>query len=221
MRFSSLSIVVPTKNEGEGIARVLEALKPYSDDIIVVDAHSRDDTSQIASRLGVRFYLDNGKGKGDAMQVGIAHAKGDVILFFDGDGSHEPNDIPRFVSPILEGRADLVIGSRRTGGSEDVEISWRGIVRAFGCDLIVMILNHRWNAHFTDVLYSFRAIRRDIVQSLELKATDFLIEQEMVIACLKKGYRILEIPSHEYARGWGVPKLKTITGIKFLWHLFR
>ncbi len=220
MCFPSVSIIVPTKGEGHGIAKVLESIKPYSDDIIVVDGHSEDGTREIAERCGARFFLDNRKGKGDAMQVGIEKAKGEVLVFFDADGSHEPKDIPRLVQPIFDNHADLVIGSRRTGGSEDVEISFRGMIRAFGCDLIVMLLNYRWNVHFTDILYSFRAIRRDIVQHLTLKATDFVIEQEMVIHCLKKGYRVLEIPSREYARGWGQSKLKTISGLKFLWHLF-
>lgn len=221
MYLPGVSIIVPTKGEGQGIARVLESLKHYTDDVVVVDGHSEDGTREIASRSGARFFLDNRKGKGDAMLVGIEQAKGSVLLFFDGDGSHEPKDIPRLVQPILEDRADLVIGSRRTGGSEDVEISPRGMVRAFGCDLIVMLLNRRWNVRFTDILYSFRAIRRDIVPHLGLTATDFVIEQEMVIRCLKKGYRVLEVPSHEYARQWGTPKLRTITGVKFLWHLFK
>ena len=221
MLFPNLSIVLPTKNEAEGIERVLESLKPYSDDIIVVDGHSNDGTREIAEKCGVRFVLDNQRGYGDAIKVGIKEARRDILVFFVGDGSNEPKDIPNLIQPILDKRADLVIGSRRKGGSEDVEISLTGMIRAGGCDILTLILNYRWKVNLTDGINGYKAIRREVALSLGLTSDDFVIEQEEVIKCLKKGYKILEIPTHEYARGWGSSKLQTIMGIKFFFYMIR
>ncbi len=132
---SKVSIIIAAKNEGQGIKRILESVKPYSNDILVVDGHSNDGTKETAEKLGARFLLDNRKGRGDALKIGIENAKNPILLFFDADGSHEEKDIPNFVNPIIEEKADLVIGSRRTGGSFDIDVSLTGIVRSAGCDL--------------------------------------------------------------------------------------
>ncbi len=213
---SKVSIVVACKNEGEGIKKVLDSIKKYSNDIIVVDGHSNDGTEEKAKNSGASFYLDNKKGRGDALRMGIKHAKGEILVFFDADGSHEEKDIPSLVIPIIKKEADLVIGSRRTGGSFDVSVDITGIVRAAGCDFLVSLVNHKYKTSLTDILYSFRAIRASTAKKLNFKSNDFSIEQEIVVLCLKKGYKVKEIPSREKARGWGKSKLHTLTGIKFL-----
>ena len=212
---NKVSIVIACKGEGEGIKRILKSLERYSDDIIVVDGHSNDGTKEEAKKFGARFFLDNKKGRGDALKIGIKNAKGDVLVFFDADGSHEATDIPRFVKPILQKDADLVIGSRRTGGSFDINTNLTGIIRSAGCDFLVNMVNHKFKTSLTDILFSFRAIRASSARELRFKSDDFGIEQEMVVSCLKNGYKVLEIPSREKARGWGKSKLHTLTGIKF------
>ena len=218
---SKVSIIIACKNEGEGIGKILKSVKKYSDDIVVVDGHSSDGTREIVKKLGVRFYLDHKKGRGDALKIGIKKAKNDILVFFDADESHNALDIPRFVTPIIQKEADLVIGSRRTGGSSDLNINLTGIIRSAGCDFLVAIVNHKFNTNLTDILYSFRAIRRPTALNLKLISDDFGVEQEMVVACLKKGFRVKEIPSREKARGWGKSKLKTITGVKFIFALLK
>ena len=213
---SSISIVLPAKNEGAGIASILKILKKYSNDIIVVDGHSQDKTEAVTSKMGARFYLDNGKGKGDAMKIGVLHAKRDIVIFFDADGSHDPKGIPEMAKLLLSKKADFVMGSRRTGGSFDVEMSFTGIIRSAGCDFLVMLINKRYGTKLTDVLYSFRGIRKPVFTKLRLKEDGFGIEQEMVMSCLKNGYKVREIPSRECARGWGASKLRTIEGFRFL-----
>ncbi len=213
---SKVSIVVACKNEGEGIKKVLGSIREYSNDIIVVDGHSNDGTEEKVKKFGASFYLDNKKGRGDALKIGIMHAKNELIVFFDADGSHDEKDIPYLVNPILKKQADLVVGSRRTGGSFDVSVNITGIVRAAGCDFLVSLVNHKFKTSLTDILYSFRAIKASTARKLNFKSNDFGIEQEMVVACLKKAYRVKEIPSREKARGWGKSKLHTLTGIKFL-----
>lgn len=216
---SKVSIIIACKNEGEGIEKILKSVKKYTDHIIVVDGHSNDGTEEVVKRFGAAFYLDNKKGRGDALKIGIRHSKGEVIVFFDADGSHEEKDIPNLVAPILKKQADLVIGSRRTGGSFDINVDFTGVIRSAGSDFLVSLVNQRFKTSLTDILYSFRAIKTSTAKKLNFKSEDFGIEQEMVVTCLKKGYKVLEIPSREKARGWGKSKLHTLTGIKFIFSL--
>jgi len=221
MKNLSISIIVPAKNEDAGIGKILHELKKFSDDVIVVDGHSHDNTKKIVTGMGVRFYLDHKLGKGDAMKVGVAKAKHEVVIFFDADGSHDKHDIPAMARLLLSKKADFVMGSRRTGGSFDLSMSLTGIIRSAGCDFLVMLINKRFHAALTDVLYSFRGIRKSVFKKLDLQENGFGIEQEMVIQCLKKGYTVAEIPSRESARGWGTSKLRTIAGLRFLTMIFR
>ena len=213
---SKVSIIIACKNEGEGIERILQSIKKYSEDIIVVDGHSNDGTEEMVKKHKASFYLDNKKGRGDAVKIGIKKAKGEALVFFDADGSHDEKDIPGLIEPILKKEADMVIGSRRTGGSFDVNVNLTGIVRSAGCDFLVCLINRKFKTNLTDILYSFRAIRASTAKKLDFKSNDFGIEQEMVATCLKKGHKVLEIPSREKARGWGKSKLHTLVGIKFV-----
>ncbi len=216
-----ISIVIPAKNEGEGIGRIIRSVRRFSNDIIVVDGHSSDNTKQTTEKLKARFYLDNKRGKGDAMKVGVSKAKYDVIIFFDADGSHDEKDILVMATLLLKRKAGLVMGSRRTGGSHDINMSFTGIIRSAGCDLLVVLINNRFKTQLTDVLYSFRGVRKEVFKKLRLKEDGFGVEQEMVLNSIKKGFTVLEIPSREKARGWGRSKLNTITGVKFLWAVLR
>lgn len=211
-----ISIVVPTKNEGEGLRKIIQSLKKYSGEIIIVDANSQDNTRDIAKKEKAIFLLDNQKGKGEAVRIGINKAKGDIIVIFDADGSPDHKDIPKLAKPIFKNKADMVISSRRIGGSYDFEISLTGILRTMGSDFMAFLVNKKFKTNFSDILYCFRAIRKDILNELELNANGFDIEQEMLIKSLKKKYRIIEIPSREYARKWGESKLSTVAGLKLL-----
>ena len=218
---TKVTIVIPAKDEGEGIEKIINSVKNFAREIIVVDGHSKDNTKQMCKKLRVKYVLDYGLGRGDAVRLGLKIAKGDVVVLFDADGSHNPADIPRFIIPILNNRADIVIGSRRTGGSFDLNMNFTGILRSGGADFLAYLVNKRFNTKLSDILYSFRSVRRSIVGDLDLSANGFEIEQEMVAKCLKKGFTLLEIPSRENARAWGRAKLKTITGVKFIFHLLR
>lgn len=218
---SRVSIIIGCRNEGAGIERILSSIKKYSNDILVVDGHSHDGTKEAAKKFGARFFLDNKKGRGDALKIGIAKAKGDILVFFDADGSHEADDIPKIVAELLKQNADLVVGSRRTGGSFDVNTNFTGVIRSAGCDFLVALVNQKFKTRLTDILYSFRAMKKSTAGSIKYRSDDFGIEQEMVVSCLKKGYKVAEIPSREYARGWGESKLHTLTGIKFIVEIVR
>jgi dolichol-phosphate mannosyltransferase len=140
-----ITLIVPAKNEGATIEDVLKSCRPLVDDIMVVDGHSTDNTREIALKMEARVVTDDGKGKGDGVRVGIQEASGDIVVFIDADGSHDPKDIPRLVRPIQEGRADLVIGSRMTGGSDELHGDINRFIRMTGSHIILLLINYRWN----------------------------------------------------------------------------
>jgi len=203
-----ISVIIPAKNEGKFIGELISGCMKHSDDIVVVDGHSSDDTGKIASSLGVRVYLDNKKGKGDGIRVGISKARNEVIVFIDADGSHDPDDIPALAKPILEGEADHVTGSRMRGGSDELHGDIGKFMRMMGSDILTLGINYRFGVDLTDSQNGFRAIKRDVALALDLKENITTIEQEMIIKTLKKGYRMAEVPTHEYARKYGTSCIK-------------
>ncbi len=218
---SKVSIIIPARNEGEGIFRILRSVKPYANEIIVVDGHSTDSTKDIVKAFGARYLLDNGRGRGDAVKIGIRRAKGDYLLFFDADGSHTPREIPSLLTPLFKDQADAVIGSRRTGGSFDLNMDFWGIARSGGADFLAYMVNKKFKTQYSDILFSFRSIKKPVARKLNLTSDGFEIEEEFVVKTLKKGYRLMEVPTRENARKWGKSKLHTITGVKFIFYLLR
>jgi dolichol-phosphate mannosyltransferase len=200
-----LSAIIAAKNEERCIGEIIEKTRPFCDEIVVVDGHSTDRTVEIARSFGegVRVVMDNGKGKGDAVRVGAFAAKYDTVVYIDADGSHDPKDIPALVEPIKKGEADLVIGSRGRGGSDELHGDVEKLLRMIGSDIILIGINLRWKQHLTDSQNGFRAIRTDVMRSLDTKENLTTIEQEMTMKALKKGLRVSETPTHEYARKYG------------------
>ncbi|MDD5440553.1 MAG: glycosyltransferase family 2 protein [Candidatus Omnitrophica bacterium] len=198
-----ISVIVPAKNEEANIRDILTQSKKYADELIVIDGHSTDRTRETAEAHGARVYSDRRSGKGDALRTGIEKASGDILVFIDADGSHDPDDIPRLIAPILEGKADHVSGSRMRGGSDELHGDVLKFIRMVGSDIITLGINYRFKVRLTDSQNGFRAIRRDVARSLDLRENITTIEQEMVIKSLRKGYRVHEVPAHEYARKHG------------------
>jgi dolichol-phosphate mannosyltransferase len=202
-----ISVVVPAKNEELNIGDILTKAKPYADELAIVDGHSIDRTCEIAQELGARVIMDPGKGKGSGIREAIAQAHGDILVFIDADGSHDPEDIPRLLKPIQEGKADIVVGSRMLGGSDELHSSLGEAIRLFGSTIINLIISYSLGVRLTDAQNGFRAIRKDVARDLGLKENVTTIEQEMVIKALKKGYRLAEVPTHEYRRRYGASSI--------------
>jgi dolichol-phosphate mannosyltransferase len=205
---SRISVVISAKNEAQSIGDVIRGCTPYADEIIVIDGHSTDGTGDLAESLGAKVYPDNRKGKGDAIRVGISKAERQIIVFIDADGSHDPDDIPKLVRPILDGEADHVTGSRPRGGSDELHGDLNKFMRMVGSDIITLGINYRFDVRLTDSQNGFRAIRTEVARALGLKENLTSIEQEMVIKTLKKGFRLTEVPAHEYARRHGTSHIK-------------
>lgn len=200
--------VILTRNEEGGIADVVRSTKPFVDDIYIVDGHSKDRSREIAAAEGAKVLLDNGKGKGGGIRTAINKIDSDILVFIDADGSHDPQDIPKLVAPIKEGRADMVVGSRGRGGSDELHGDIQKLLRMIGSDIILIAINYRWKCRLTDSQNGFRAIRTRAARDLNLKENITTIEQEMTMKCLKKGYKVDEIPAHEYARKHGQSSIR-------------
>ncbi|MBL7056611.1 glycosyltransferase family 2 protein [Candidatus Woesearchaeota archaeon] len=197
--------VISAKNEGRTIKEIIRGVKKYSDELIVVlSKKSTDNTKEIVTSLGVKILVDNGKGKGEGMRLAIKHIKEGIILFIDADGSHIIKDIPKIVKPIKEGKADMVIGSRMLGGSMELHGTFSKLMRLFLSMCIAQIINWRFNKNIADTQNGFRAIRVDVAKKLKLKSNKFDIETEMCMKCYKKKYKILEVPSMELERKYGI-----------------
>jgi len=218
-----LSIIIPTKNEEHTIGEVIEKCKRFSNnEVLVIDGDSKDRTCEIARHSGAAVYTEDGGGKGLAMRLGAKKAKGDILLFIDGDGSHEPEDIPKLIRPIIEDNADMVITSRGRGGSDELHGDFLKFIRLICSSIITLVINMRFGSSITDSQNGFRAIKKSIFRELSLKEKSFAIEQEMLMKCLKKGKRIIEIPSHEYARKSGKSRIN-LWGMtpRYAWSLLR
>lgn len=202
-----ISVVIPTLNEEKTVARIIRGVKPYADEVLLVDGHSSDRTREIAENSGIKVILDNRKGKGAALRHAINHVTGDIIVFIDADGSHNPDDIPKLVAPIRENKADHVSGSRLIGGSSELHGGFDECFRLMGSSFITACINWKFKVRLSESQNGFRAIRTDVAKALELKENITTIEQEMIMKTLKKGFRIAEVPSHEHKRVAGYSKI--------------
>lgn len=198
-----LTAVVVARNEEATIADVVRAVARVAPDVVVLDGHSRDRTRALAAEAGARVVLDPGRGKGSAIRWSLAHLEADVLVFVDADGSHDPADIPRLAAPVLAGEADLCIGSRFTGGSDELSLGVSQLVRSIGNILMNIAINWRWKVALTDTLNGFRAVRRRAALEAGLVEDRHTIEQEMVMRMLARGARVMNVPAHEYARRAG------------------
>lgn len=198
-----VTVCIPTRNEEMTIGRMIEGVRPYADEIMVVDGHSTDNTRRISEEKGARFIVDNGKGKGAALRLALEEARGRYIVFIDADGSHDPTDIPRLLEPLQRGEADMVVGSRPKGGSDELHGDIEKFARMIGSDIITLGINYRFGVRLSDSQNGFRAMTVECGRALGLTEDITTIEQEMIMKALHRGFRIQEVPAHEYKREYG------------------
>nr|BFE58260.1 hypothetical protein GCM10020063_027860 [Dactylosporangium thailandense] len=203
----TVSVVIPTLNEERNIAWVLNRMPSIVDEVVLVDGHSSDRTVEVARavRPDIVMLSQHCRGKGDAARVAFAAASGDLIVMIDADGSMDPSEIHRYVTPLMNGY-DFVKGSRflTAGGSTDLTA-----LRRFGNQMLVRMTNSMFLVRFTDLCYGFCSFRRECLPALALTAHGFEIETELVVHALKAGLRIAEVPSTELPRRCGTSNLHT------------
>jgi dolichol-phosphate mannosyltransferase len=199
----NITVVIAAKDEAQTIGPLVARSFVHASDVVVVDGRSRDQTAALAAAQGARILVDRGRGKGDALRIGIEAVTTDIIVFLDADGSHEPDDIPRLVAPILDGVADHVSGSRLMGGSSELHGGFDEFFRLTGSSLITACINWRFGVRLSESQNGFRAIRTTVARHLRLTENTTTIEQEMIIKTLRHGFRMAEVPTHEYKRTHG------------------
>ncbi|CAB49488.1 glycosyltransferase family 2 protein [Pyrococcus abyssi] len=182
-----VSVIIPAYNEEKRIGKVLAEIPEFVNEVIVVDDGSKDNTADVAKRFGVRVIrLPENRGKGAAMREGIKHAKGDIIVFMDADGQHDPKEIPKIIAPIIKGDADFVIGKRV------IKAGKRPLVRKLSNFITTTLIRAKIKQKVDDTQSGFRAIKREFLPDIESERYE--VETEVLIKVAKKGARIVEVP---------------------------
>jgi glycosyltransferase involved in cell wall biosynthesis len=193
-----VSVVIPTHNEAEAIGRVLADLPAnLVTEVIVVDSNSTDGTPDLARKMGALIVQEPRRGYGRACLTGIANSQDpDVVVFLDGDYSDRPSELPILLAPIIEGRADITLGSRLGSNSIPGALPWH---QAFGNRLAAVLITLLYGVKITD-LGPFRAGRADVLRTLALEETTYGWAVEMIVKGAIAGFRIVEVPVSYHAR---------------------
>jgi glycosyltransferase involved in cell wall biosynthesis len=215
-----ISIVVPVFNEESTVGNIIERLKTtmqekgFVYEIIVVDDYSKDRSVEISKSQEVKVYsLRKHMGKGYALRVGFAQAKGEIIVTIDSDGSHRPEELPCLLNPILKDKADFVIGSRFL---LEREMSTKKINR-LGVHLFNVLIRLLTGKRTSDSQSGYRAIKSASLRSLNFKSNEYEIESEMLVKAADKCLRIKEVPVSFEQRTFGKSMLDPLRdGIKIL-----
>jgi glycosyltransferase involved in cell wall biosynthesis len=193
-----VSVIIPTHNEAQAIERVLADLpSDLTTEVIVVDSNSNDGTPELAAKAGARMIQEPRRGYGRACLTGLAAADSpDVVVFLDGDYSDRPAELPFLLAPIVEGRADITLGSRLSGNSNHGALPWhQSLGNRFAAGLIRLF----YGLHITD-LGPFRAGRADVLRSLDLEQATYGWAVEMILKGALAGFRVVEVPVSYYPR---------------------
>lgn len=206
----SVGVVIPALNEAEALPEVLREIPDWVDRTVVADNGSTDATAAVARTLGAEVVSEPRRGYGRACRAALEHLPGvDVIVFLDGDASDHPAEMPHLLDPIVDGRAQMVIGSRTLGHREPGSLSPQQV---FGNALACALIRVLWRTSFSD-LGPFRAIRREALDRLDMGDPDYGWTVEMQVRAARLGLDCVEVPV-TYRRRIGQSKVSgTIRGV--------
>jgi glycosyltransferase involved in cell wall biosynthesis len=205
-----VSFLIPAYNEAATIGEVLERVDALDLDkqVIVVDDGSTDDTPAILERWqaggdGRVVVRQPNRGKGAAIRAAIPHVDGEIAVIQDADMEYDPVDVPALIEPIERGAADVVFGSRLTGGRpQRAYLFWHLV----GNRLLSLVTNVLYNTTLHDMETGYKAFRADVLRSLDLRQDDFAIEPEITAKVCRRGLRIYELPIAYYGRTYAEGK---------------
>ena len=193
-----MSVIIPTRNEVSAISRVLADLPAnLVNEVLVVDSNSTDGTPEIAAKMGACVVHEPRRGYGRACLTGLACADApDVVVFLDGDYSDRPSELPILLAPIIEGRADITLGSRLQGRRSAGALPWHQVL---GNRLAASLIRLLYGLEITD-LGPFRAGRAEVLRALALEETTYGWAVEMILKGALQGCRIIEVPVSYHPR---------------------
>jgi glycosyltransferase involved in cell wall biosynthesis len=209
-----LSVVIPVFNEARTIDTLVSRVQavPIDKEIVMVDDGSTDGTRELLARIAerhsnVRVILhERNRGKGAALRTGFAAVTGDVVIVQDADLEYDPGEYPKLLEPIVDGRADVVYGSRFLGGPHRVLLFWHYLGNRF----LTFFSNLLANINLTDMETCFKVFRRDVLEGMPLRSNRFGFEPEFTVKVAKRKFRIYEVPISYSGRSY-------VEGKKITW----
>ena len=211
----NIEIIIPCKNELDNLKIIIPKIrKMYNYKILIIDKSSNPKfTKKFCEKFKkLRYLVQTGDGKGNALREAVKKASGDILVFFDADCSHDPEDIKKLLNPFLKYKnVDHVGGSRMRGGSDELFADLQHFLRLFGSLVINYAINFKFKTNLTDSQNGLRAIKKNVFKKCFTKSNHTSIEMELVSRTLAYGYNYIEVPTHEWRRLHGNSKINLLT----------
>jgi glycosyltransferase involved in cell wall biosynthesis len=239
-----LSVVIPVYNEKDTILEILGRVltTDRAKEVIIVDDDSKDGTRELLEKMAelqakgetttptqdgagslslgkLRFFFQSpNQGKGAALRRGFAEATGDIVLVQDADLEYDPMDYTKLLEPIVDGRADVVYGSRFLGGPQRVHYFWHYV----GNRLLTLLSDVFTNLNLTDMETCYKVFRREVLQGIRLRSNRFGFEPEITAKVARGNWRVYEVPISYAGRSYEEGKKITWKdGVQALWCIIR
>ena len=220
-----LSIVIPIYNERETLEILIAKVNSvdYDKEILLIDDFSSDGTREVLKRYENKenfqvLYHDHNQGKGAALRTGFSNVNGDIIIIQDADLEYNPADYGTLIEPILDGRADVVYGSRFLGGPHRVLFFWHSI----GNMVLTTFSNMLTNINLTDMETGYKVFTKRVNDTLTFKCDRFGFEPEFTAKVAKNNFRIYEVPisynGRDYSEG---KKITWKDGVAAIWYIIK
>jgi glycosyltransferase involved in cell wall biosynthesis len=204
----SITVLMCTLNEEESLPHVLPRIPDWVDEVLLVDGHSTDNTVAVAKGLrpDVRVLYQSDRGKGDALKCGVEHASGDIVVTLDADGETDPQEIPKFVEPLLRGY-DFVKGARLAKGRPLRMPRYRWL----GNKILALTYNILYGTRYADICSGYSAFWKRAFLQVELTYDNCEMEQQLLVRAKKAGLKIAEVAHLSHGRIAGASKINGIS----------